>query len=110
MFQAQAKSQGIQLITSYYDSRQAMARTSISSDVMCDFEPRSSSRTFRRAAVQQKLPIMNGDMRRFQQVLINLVKNALKFTTKGEIEIESTYNVSEQKLIVKVKDTGIGIK
>ena len=50
-----------------------------------------------------------GDERRFKQVLINLVKNAFKFTIKGQIEIDANYDYSSQYLKVQVTDTGIGI-
>ena len=53
------------------------------------------------------LPRLNGDGRRFKQVLMNLVKNALKFTTEGSIVIKSSY--SNGLLVVNVEDTGTGI-
>ena len=56
------------------------------------------------------LPKLNGDVRRFQQVLINLVKNALKFTfSTGHIDIEAWYSWPHRSIIVNVKDTGVGI-
>jgi len=58
---------------------------------------------------RQRLPKLIGDMRRFQQVMINLVKNAMKFTFKGQIEIRARYSHSFNSLIVQVKDTGVGI-
>lgn len=41
--------------------------------------------------------------------MINLVKNALKFTWQGKIEIFATYDQTDQNLTVQVKDTGMGI-
>ena len=52
---------------------------------------------------------MIGDERRLKQVLINLVKNALKFTTQGEIKIMINYRRQEKLLVVHVQDTGAGI-
>ena len=49
------------------------------------------------------------DPARLQQVLWNLVKNAVKFTpVGGEISLR-TYNGPAQDLIVEIADTGIGI-
>ena len=44
-----------------------------------------------------------------KQILINLTKNALKFTLSGEIKIRASYDLQSEKLIVHVIDTGIGI-
>ena len=54
-------------------------------------------------------PIMIGDERRLKQVLINLVKNAKKFTDVGGIEIKVSYSVPHSSLVVHIKDTGVGI-
>ncbi|MDR3693116.1 two-component regulator propeller domain-containing protein [Mucilaginibacter sp.] len=53
-----------------------------------------------------------GDQLRIRQVLINLINNAIKFTSRGEILIE--INVLEKdsskiNLGFKIKDTGVGI-
>ena len=54
-----------------------------------------------------------GDPVRLRQVLINLVSNAIKFTSRGEIYIEvrllQKKNDGRFELLFRVKDTGIGI-
>ncbi len=45
---------------------------------------------------------------RLEQILINLVNNAVKFTDSGEIEFG--YKIDEDKIKFFVRDTGIGIK
>ena len=51
-----------------------------------------------------------GDKLRLQQVLINLVQNAITHTTEGIVQIQVMYDYSKQMLEVNVIDTGIGIK
>ena len=50
---------------------------------------------------------MVSDRRRVEQILINLVNNAIKFTDHGEVRIKS--RVEKMQLITSVSDTGIGI-
>ncbi len=49
------------------------------------------------------------DPARLQQVFWNLVKNALKFTPPGGAVTIRTHNDDEGRVVVEVKDTGIGI-
>gem|GEM_PF-869422 len=55
---------------------------------------------------------VEGDVTRIRQVLVNLVSNAIKFTTSGEVEIRvSSTDGPAGRVMVKfaVRDTGIGI-
>jgi len=55
---------------------------------------------------------VKGDPARLRQVLVNLIGNAIKFTEKGEIEINvrvETQNAKYAMLLFSVRDTGIGI-
>ena len=47
------------------------------------------------------------DARRFKQVLVNLVANALKFTEQGTVTVES--RGADEHVEVRVIDTGVGI-
>jgi len=51
---------------------------------------------------------INTDRRRVEQILINLLNNAVKFTDKGEVRLEC--ELQKDQVQIKVKDTGIGIK
>jgi CheY-like chemotaxis protein len=46
---------------------------------------------------------------RVRQILLNLVGNAVKFTTAGRIDIALTYDTSTARLTCTVADTGLGI-
>ncbi|MDN3654651.1 ATP-binding protein [Ferruginibacter paludis] len=57
-------------------------------------------------------PVLMGDPFRLNQVLLNLINNAIKFTEKGSIDIScNLYRETNttQLLRVAVKDTGIGM-
>ncbi len=48
-----------------------------------------------------------GDFERICQILVNLVGNAVKFTSVGQVTIAADYR--DQRLLLKITDTGIGI-
>ncbi len=63
--------------------------------------------------IAENLPeILIGDPMRINQILLNLVDNAIKFTKEGSvnISISSTKTAKSNKLYFSIKDTGIGIE
>ncbi len=63
--------------------------------------------------VDEDIPqVVYGDMNRLRQVLINLISNAIKFTSKGGVYLVVSLQESDQEhltLEFTVKDTGIGL-
>lgn len=76
----------------------------ISEDIKPAIEDRNLALTLH---IPQKLPHILGDRRRLEQVLKNLVTNAVKFTDQGSITI--TAKEEEKQILISVEDTGIGI-
>jgi len=56
----------------------------------------------------EKFPVLLADETRIEQVLINLISNAIKYTAKGEIKISG--QVRMEQVIVCVSDQGPGIE
>ena len=52
---------------------------------------------------------MTTDIQRMQQVIINLMSNADKFTRKGQITLEFSVNEETEMAVFSVTDTGCGI-
>ena len=65
--------------------------------------------------IQDSIPYVLGDEDRLQQIFLNIIGNAIKFTHSGEISITAEKNSSrgtkksESSLTIKISDTGIGI-
>ncbi|MCP4751981.1 MAG: response regulator [Proteobacteria bacterium] len=57
--------------------------------------------------IPDSIPLVYGDENRLQQILLNIVGNAIKFTHQGEITIRT--EPRDRQLWVIVTDTGIGI-
>mgnify|MGYP001627221080 CR=1 FL=1 len=52
---------------------------------------------------------LQGDALRINQILNNLISNAIKFTEKGEVNVTVAYLEGQDKLLMEVKDTGLGM-
>ncbi len=66
------------------------------------------------ADIDLKMPTrFLGDPYRIQQVITNLLGNAIKFTHRGEVTVRVHYRAPQQsgqaRLVIEVEDTGIGV-
>ncbi|MEO0470480.1 MAG: ATP-binding protein [Bacteroidota bacterium] len=57
--------------------------------------------------ISEDIPAVQADMHRIQQVLYNLIGNAIKFTKEGEVRVCA--DEMEGKIKISISDTGIGI-
>lgn len=57
----------------------------------------------------ENLPVIEADIFKLEQVLINIIDNAIKYTEKGEINISVKKKPDSDKVIIEIQDTGIGI-
>jgi signal transduction histidine kinase/CheY-like chemotaxis protein len=55
------------------------------------------------------VPAMHTDEAKVTEILRNLVSNALKYTTEGEVRVSASYDPAVGAVIFCVRDTGIGI-
>jgi len=59
-------------------------------------------------AIAPEVGMITSDQRRVEQVIYNLVSNAIKFTEHGHVRMECS--LKDEEIITRVIDTGIGIK
>ncbi len=93
----------LQIAQEQFDLRATMKRVVESAHPMA--EKKGLSITW---SLAPGIETMTGDHRRIEQILINLVGNAIKFTEKGFVEIVG--EEEEDWDTIRVSDTGIGIR
>lgn len=81
---------------------------SLTQVVLTLFQPLLKGRTIDlKNNVTEKLPLILADENRLQQILYNLIGNAVKFTDEGSIVVSTS--IYDGFIRVEIKDTGIGI-
>ena len=75
---------------------------------LCVLQARANGLTLTVTECRHEISAM-ADAERFQQILLNLVTNAIKFTPKGG-SIDVTCDVDTGPVRVRVKDTGVGVR
>jgi PAS domain S-box-containing protein len=76
-------------------------------EVLAELEPLIARSKLEIKKDVSKLPPQSADRPKVKQIILNLVTNALKFTTKGSVTISATRKKNETR--IAVADTGIGI-
>ena len=54
--------------------------------------------------------MVHADKDKLKQVMVNLIDNSLKYTPRGFVSILLSKNAPERKILLTVKDSGMGIK
>lgn len=109
------------------DIEQADIHTSLE-DVLKKIRPLAEEKNLTiQTSIPQELPLIEADSQRLQQIIYNLLDNAVKFTKQGHIELQvQIINIQEgrsrtfrlpiegwlsdgQWLLIQISDTGIGI-
>lgn len=57
----------------------------------------------------EPLPLVNLDVGRIKEVLINLIGNAIKYSLRGSVEVVTEEKENGKILEIRIKDTGIGM-
>ena len=86
-----------------FDLRESIERVMKSSQPLADKKGIEFSST-----VAPEIGAITGDRRRVEQILLNLISNAIKFTEQGYVRLQG--EVRGDDIVIDVKDTGIGIK
>ena len=85
---------------------------SLLDEITTYFKPRAAEKNLY-FTIQYDFPLpekIQTDPTRLKQVLINLCANSLKFTNKGGVSLAVRCDRNKERLIIKVVDTGIGVK
>lgn len=74
------------------------------------FEPAFREKNIRfNLNISSNLPKIEADLFKIEQLFINLIDNALKYTEKGEVTVTIS-SISANRVKVEIADSGIGLK
>ncbi len=79
----------------------------IAKNVCKIFEQRAKEKNLKLNLICENKPVIKGDPFKLEQMFINLIDNAIKYTEEGEVSV--FLRRTDKEVIIKVKDTGIGI-
>ncbi len=80
----------------------------LAENILKIFEPRAREKSITfRLGVEARPPTIRGDSFLLEQMLVNLIDNAVKYTEKGSVEVR--LKSDEGSAIIQVIDSGIGI-
>ncbi|MCR5098584.1 MAG: response regulator [Lachnospiraceae bacterium] len=54
--------------------------------------------------------VLRGDEIRIRQIILNITNNAIKYTSEGSVSIAISFLHDKSELVVRIADTGMGIK
>ncbi|MEH3090895.1 MAG: ATP-binding protein [Agrobacterium cavarae] len=69
----------------------------------------NNQRVIIRTALSQSVPPVVADLRSIKQILLNILSNAIKFTPSGGQIVVSTAYEANGSVVLRVRDTGIGM-
>jgi PAS domain S-box-containing protein len=91
-------------------SFESVAANGIIQECVAIMQPQANrERIIIRTSLATDLPEVVADPRSFRQILLNLLSNAIKFTRAGGQVIVSTALEESGEVVVRIRDTGIGM-
>ncbi|MEQ9308204.1 MAG: HAMP domain-containing sensor histidine kinase [Balneolaceae bacterium] len=79
----------------------------VAQEVVETYKPLASEKNIKLYLAESKSSMVEADRDKIEQVLDNLITNAVKYTTKGEIKVSCSHK--SNLVEISVSDTGIGI-
>jgi signal transduction histidine kinase len=73
------------------------------------FEPQATAKHLTMNFIGPEKQLVKFDRVRVAQVMNNLLSNSIKYTDSGQIDINLTLEPDAKRVVVAIKDTGIGV-